>query len=467
MSEPWQWTALETAAAIQDRKVSAGAVIEAHLQRLAAVNPGLNAVTYDLSEQARKDAAAADAAIAEGAPLGPLHGVPVTIKENVDQQGLPTPNGIADFQDLIAPDHSPVVKNLLAAGAIVIGRTNTPEFSIRYVSENPLRGRTLNPWRDDLTPGGSSGGAAAAVASGIGAIAHGNDLAGSLRYPAYCCGCVTIKPGLGRVPAYNPSAASERPTILQLMSVQGPITRSVADARLALSVMSRESADDPWWCPALLEMAKPERLRIAVCRGETLGPVHPHVAAAVDTAVAALKDAGHEVRELAPPTDLPATRDLFLRLLHGDHCLAMEAPLAQYGSDDLQRASDNFFADVPRPDLESYARDLSERGAFRRRWLNFFQDVEALVMPVSLQPPALQEFDLADDATAQLRANAPMQIVNLLGLPAAAIPTEICEGVPQGVQIIASRFREDIALTAAQAIEEALGNPCRELWSDA
>jgi amidase len=154
--------------------------------------------------------------------------------------------------NIIAPSDAPVVRNLKKAGAIVIGLTNTPEFSFRPFTDNPLHGLTLNPWDPDITCGRSSGGAGAAVAAGIGAIAHGNDIGGSLRWPAHCNGIATIKPTQGRVPAYNQSAATERPMLAHLMSAQGPLARSVGDLRIALEVMSQRDPRDPWWVPAPL-----------------------------------------------------------------------------------------------------------------------------------------------------------------------------------------------------------------------
>src|SRR5262245_21070629 len=159
MSDIIGWSAARTARAIADGELSASEACEQHLAWMARVNPALNAITVDLSHTAREAAARADALQRAGKPLGALHGVPVTIKENVDQAGLPTPNGIPAFANLVAPDHSPVVRNLLDAGAIVIGRSNTPEFSFRITTDNPLRGRTLNPWTDAISCGGSSGGA--------------------------------------------------------------------------------------------------------------------------------------------------------------------------------------------------------------------------------------------------------------------------------------------------------------------
>jgi amidase len=171
-----------------------------------AANPAINAIVVDLSAQAIEAARAADRALAQGATPGKLQGVPVTIKINIDVEGQANSNGVVAFKDNIAPGDSPVTANLKKAGAIIIGMTNTPEFSMRGFTDNPLYGPTLNPWDSTITCGGSSGGAGASIASGIGAIAHGNDIGGSLRWPAYCNGIATIKPTQGRIPAFNPSA---------------------------------------------------------------------------------------------------------------------------------------------------------------------------------------------------------------------------------------------------------------------
>src|SRR4051812_10266512 len=249
-AELWRWDACALADAIRTRSISAGEAVAASLDRMAAVNPRINAVTVDLADSARAEADRADAAVARGDALGSLHGVPVTIKENVDQKGCATTNGVVAYRDLIAGEDSPVVANWKRAGAIIIGRTNTPAFSFRLDTVNDLRGRTFNPWSRVHTPGGSSGGASASVAAGITPLAHGNDIAGSVRYPAYACGLVGLRPSFGRVPAFNPSGAAERSMSSQLMSVQGPLARSVRDVRLGLAAMAQRDARDPWWTPA-------------------------------------------------------------------------------------------------------------------------------------------------------------------------------------------------------------------------
>ncbi|PJE33776.1 amidase, partial [Pseudooceanicola lipolyticus] len=206
MQNIWRLSASEIAAQVRDGAVSAVEVTQAHLDRLAAVNPTLNAVVQEFPDEALAAARAVDETRSRGDDPGPLAGVPVTIKVNVDQAGHATTNGLRIQKDLIAQQDSPVVANLRRAGAVVVGRTNTPAFSLRWFTRNQLHGQTLNPRNPALTPGGSSGGAGAAVAAGICAIGHGTDIAGSIRYPAYACGIHGLRPTLGRVAAWNASA---------------------------------------------------------------------------------------------------------------------------------------------------------------------------------------------------------------------------------------------------------------------
>src|SRR5215470_2012797 len=243
----WRFDATDLARLIRFGQVSSREAAQACLSRLHAVNPAINAVVRVLEEEALCAAEAADAAQARGAALGALHGVPVTVKVNTDQAGCPTDNGVVAFRDAIATEDSPVVGNLKRAGAIVVGRTNTPAFSMRIFADNALHGRTLNPRDPALSAGGSSGGAGASVAIGIGPIAHGNDIGGSVRIPAMYNGVVGLRVSLGRIPAYNPSQQIARAVGAQLMSVQGPLTRSLRDARLALAVMAQRDPIDTRW----------------------------------------------------------------------------------------------------------------------------------------------------------------------------------------------------------------------------
>ena len=231
MEDLWRLSAADLASLIKSKKVSAKEAATAALARLDAVNPRINAVIDHRPSEVLAQAAEIDAAIARGEDTGPLGGVPVTIKVNVDQAGFATTNGLKIQRDVIASRNNPVVENLRKAGAVLLGRTNCPAFSYRWFTTNLLHGDTKNPRDPGITPGGSSGGAGAAVAAGIGHIAHGTDIAGSIRYPAYACGVHGLRPTIGRIPAFNP-AFPDRPIGPQISAVSGPLARTIGDIRI-------------------------------------------------------------------------------------------------------------------------------------------------------------------------------------------------------------------------------------------
>src|ERR1700730_295926 len=264
MEDLWRLPAKDIAALIKSKKVSAKEAASAALARLDAVNPAINAVIDHRPQDVLAQAGAIDAAIARNEDLGPLAGVPVTVKVNIDQEGFATTNGLKLQRDVIAASNNPVVDNLRKAGAVILGRTNCPAFSYRWFTTNLIHGDTKNPRDASITPGGSSGGAGAAAAAGIGHIAHGTDIAGSIRYPAYACGVHGLRPTLGRVAAFNVSLP-ERPIGPQISAVSGPLARSIGDIRIALEVMSGRDARDPWWVPAPLEgPAMPKRAALCL-----------------------------------------------------------------------------------------------------------------------------------------------------------------------------------------------------------
>jgi len=463
----WQWSAVDLAAGIRSGKVRAADAVVSALERLDASNPAVNAVTITLRDEALAAAEMADRIVAIGLATGALHGVPVTIKENIDQAGLPNTNGLPAMAKNIAPTDSPVAANLKRAGAIVIGCTNTPEFSYRWFTDNPLRGQSLNPWDPAITPGGSSGGASSSVALGIGAIAHGNDLGGSLRYPAYACGVATIKPGLGRVPAYNPSAPEERPPSLQLMSVQGPIAREVRDVRLGLEVMAQGDHRDPWWVPAPLQGAHPAGpVKVAVCEGPSALECAPEVRAALKQAADTLADAGYIV-EAAQPPQIEEAADRWLQLLGADTREMMLPSMQEFGSTLIGELGGVFASGSHAEDIATYMRLSADRTRIWRNWANFMQDYPLILAPVSQQLPFAQRSDEqgAEAYRELIHQQAMLVAVNLLGLPAAAVPTGLAGTAPVGVQIIGQRFREDMCLDAAQTIEDRVGVLAHQLWS--
>ncbi|MFT4096642.1 MAG: amidase family protein [Rhodoblastus sp.] len=463
----WQWTAIQTAAAIRSGAVSAEEVTKAHVERMAAVNPRLNAVVFDFSDDALKAARAADRARAKGAELGPLHGVPITIKENVDYQGYPNPNGVKALLGQIAPSDSPVVRNLKKAGAIVLGLTNTPEFSFRAFTDNPLHGLTLNPWDEAITCGGSSGGAGSAVAAGIGTIGHGNDIGGSLRWPAHCNGIVTIKPTQGRIPAYNESAPAERPMLAHLMSAQGPLTRSVADARLALAIMSQRDPRDPWWVPAPLEGPKPKGpIKVALAKIPSDMKVDVSVRAALTQAADDLQKSGYRVEEVEVP-DIDGVWRTWADVLTTEVVALQEAGMMAVTSDDFKIAWKGMRKGANILDREGFMRATAERNAHIRRWQMFFEDYPVILAPTTVQPtPGPREDTVSEDRVLDFFKNELRFIsaINVLGLPGAVVPVSIHKGRPIGVQLIAGRYREDLALAAAEAIEKRAGMLVRHLW---
>lgn len=457
--EIWRWTAVETAAAIRKRQISAREAVSSHLSRLEVTNPLLNAVTDPLAEAAQEAAEAADAAVARGDALGPLHGVPVTVKENVDCTGRPTTNGVVAFQSVIAAGDAPPVANWRKAGAICIGRTNTPDFSVRWHTDNDLRGRTLNPWSGEHTPGGSSGGAAASVAAGIGALAHGNDYGGSLRYPAMCCGVATIRPSFGRVPAYNPTSTGERPPTAQLMSVQGPIARTVADVRLGLEAIAAADPRDPWWSPVPLVLPKPAApIKVALSIDPGGQGTHPAVADGLRQAAKALEGAGYRVEEREPPLAAEAAELWKLVVLNEMRAL-MLPDIRRLGSEGIKRSVELMIGDTPELDAAGYMKALGERTRMWRAWNLFLQDWPLVLCPVSTRPPFAVGDDIRDQASADAVVASQCMLIgiNVMGLPGAAVPVGVKDGLPQSVQIVGARFREDLCLDAAQAIEDALG----------
>ena len=461
MTDPiWRWSATRIARAIRMREISAREALDACLARMAQVNPKLNAVTVDLSGPARASADAADRAVARGDPLGSLHGVPVTIKENVDQEGCATTNGVVGFQHVIAKSDSPIVANWKRAGAIILGRTNTPAFSFRLDTVNDLRGRTYSPWSKTRTPGGSSGGAASSVAAGITPLAHGNDIAGSVRFPAYACGLTGLRPSFGRVPAYNPTQPAERSLSSQLMSVQGPLARCVADVRLGLAAMAARDARDPWWIAAPLEGPPLPRRVVVVSDAADLGgaKAHPHVAAAIAQAARWLADSGYEVVDEKSP-GFTRAKELWFEMQMPEFRAYMLPLIEKEGDEGIRTAVRFKLENCPPTDPLAYMKALAERARLIRDWTAFMDRVPLVLAPISSQPVYEQGFDIesAQRTAALWRECSTMMAVPVLGFPAMAVPTGLTEGLPMGVQLIAPRFREDVCLAAAEAIEARAG----------
>jgi amidase len=455
MQDLWRLSAAEMASLIRSKKVSAKEAATAALARLDAVNPKINAVVDHRPEDVLAQASAVDAAIGRGEDAGPLGGVPVTVKVNIDQEGFATTNGLKLQRDAIAKSNNPVIDNLRKSGAVILGRTNCPAFSYRWFTTNLIHGDTKNPRDPGITPGGSSGGAGAAVAAGIGHIAHGTDIAGSIRYPAYACGVHGLRPTMGRIAAFN-AALPERPIGPQISAVSGPLARTIGDIRIALAAMSAKDYRDPWWVPAPLEgPAMPKR--VAMCLNpDGLDPV-PDVKAAVADAGKRLARAGWIVEEIANMPPLREAADLQTKLWLGDGYEAQLEMAEREGDPGALACLRGNRAKVHPFDL---SKTLTRRLTLTREWLAFFEKYAVLLMPVSGELPFPDQLDRKDEASfARVwHAQLPQIAIPLMGLPGLTVSTGLVGRVPVGVQLVSSRYREDLCLAAGEAIE-AGGTP--------
>jgi amidase len=458
MEDLWRLPAADVAAAVRSKKVSAKQAAFAALTRLDAVNPKINAVVDHRPEDVLAQASAIDAAIARGEAVGPLAGVPVTVKVNIDQEGFATTNGLKLQRDTIACSNSPVIDNLRRAGAVILGRTNCPAFSYRWFTSNLIHGDTKNPRDPGITPGGSSGGAGAAVAAGIGHIAHGTDIAGSIRYPAYACGVHGLRPTVGRIAAFNASLP-ERTIGPQITAVSGPLARTIGDLRIALAAMSGFDARDPWWVPAPLEgPAMPKRA--AVCFNPDRLETVAEVRAAVADAARRLEQAGWTVEEIETTPPLREPAELQTKLWLGDGFEAQLEAAEREGDPGALACLRGNRSRVFPFDAAAFSKTLVRRATLTREWLQFFEKYAVLLMPVSGELPFPDQLDRKDDASfARVwRAQLPQIAIPFMGLPALTVSTGLVGRVPVGVQLVSGRYREDLCLLAGEAIE-AGGTP--------
>lgn len=445
--------AVDLAARIRRREVSALAVIDAHLARIEAVNPVVNAITMTLTVSARDAARAVDRDIAAGRQLGPLAGVPFTIKENIDLAGTATTWGLTAFASQTAAIDAPMVTRLREAGAIPLARTNLPDWAFRWDVESSHAGRTLNPWDAARTPGGTSGGEAAALAAGMTPLGLGNDLGGSLRVPAQMCGIATIRPSRGRVANHAVTQPWPEPIAFQMTNCQGPMARKVADLRLALELISARDPRDPRWVPAPFALpALPAGARVAVVRDPAGGGIDPQVRAGIDRAAGWLADAGYEVVDAEPPA-IPAVAQCWFDAIWADVGALWPSMAPITGPGELGFVNAALAAGVFKP-VDQAAQRAAWSAIYQHAsaWNEFFAQHPVVLSPVSCQRPWLINDDhrrVADIAHAMRMVVA----VNILGLPGCVVPVGSDEGLPQAVQLIGARFNESWLLDAAAAIE--------------
>ncbi len=455
MTENTHTLATEIAALVGKGEVSALEIIETHLDRIQADNPKINAIVEQNVHEALQAARLVDQKVRDGEDPGPLAGVPFTVKVNVDQAGYATTNGLVNQRDLVAETDSPVASNIKKAGGIIVGRTNTPAFSMRWFTDNALHGQTLNPRNPTLTPGGSSGGAAAAVAAGLCAVGHGTDIAGSIRYPAYACGVHGLRPSHGRVPARNATAA-DRMIGAQLMAVSGPIARSVGDLQLAFRAMAMPDVEDPWHvCVPFEGSPYPKRAVLALAPDAIV--VDPSIKDALRKAAGALEAEGWHVEEMdCPPMRRAAEINATLWMADTEQgasdLITQEAePHSLFVFSAMRRLAEKL-------DLAAVMTALQDRTALMWQWEQFFQHYPLVICPVSGELPFEQQSDVRSEADFErvYEAQLTQRGLPVMGMPALALATGFEGASPLGVQLVSGRFREDIVFDAAAVIEAAM-----------
>jgi amidase len=456
----WQRTAGDLARMIADRQVTSAAVVEAHLSRIEVINSRVNAIVRVLADEARAGAAQADLVVARGGKLGLLHGVPCTVKENIDMAGLPTTWGVPALAHAVVPLDAPVVQRMREAGAIPIGRTNLPDMAMSVSMDSSLHGITRNPWNARRTAGGSSGGEAVALATGMSPMGIGNDLAGSLRNPANACGIASIRPSAGRVPHAGFVPTEDSLLAVQLMMAQGPMARCVADVRLGLQVLMGAHPRDPWAISApLIGAAAAKPIRVALVAAPPGGSCDPVVSAVVRRAADALANAGYDVVEICPPR-YEEVVSAWPRLALGDFASVMErlTPLLNDAAKAFQVAANGGLPPLASPAEMSQLFVL--RHGLARAWSQFMAEYPLVLTPTWTQLPFEHGFDTTPaGAAATFEMLRPVLPANLLGLPSACVPAgrDAATGLPIGVLLTGQRFREDLCLDAAEVVESPCG----------
>jgi len=450
--------ALEMAEAIRKREISCVEVVDAILERIEKINPKINAYCTVLTEGARQAAEEADEAVKQGKHVGPLHGVPVSIKDLIFTKGIRTTFGSKIFEHFIPKEDAIVVQRLKAAGAIILGKTNTCEFGYKGVTDNLLFGVTRNPWNLNLTSGGSSGGAGAAVAAGLGPLAVGSDGGGSIRIPSSFCGIFGFKPSFGRIPKYPALPGWET------LDHNGPMARTVRDAALMLDIMAGPHDADRLSLPdekvSYLKSieSKPKGLKVAWSIDLGYAVVDPQVRTIVEKAVEVFKGLGWKLHEARPNFGDP--EPIFTTIILAETAAALIDAMGEWGEK----------IDPPLARLVEYGKDISatdyvkatfQRKEFWEKVYDFFKKYDLLLTPTLAVPPFPIEEGMGpvviDGKDVSILDWMPFTYpFNLTGQPAASVPCGWTrEGLPVGLQIVGQRFDDVTVLKAATAFEEA------------
>jgi len=445
---------------IRERKISAVELIDAHLRQIAIHNPRINAFVMLLEEQARAAAKRAEDAVMRGDDLGLLHGVPVTVKDSFDMMGLATLCGSKFRVGHRAAADATAVARMRGAGAIVIGKTNCPEFLSNYETDNYITGRTNNPWNVEYTPGGSSGGESAAIAAFCSAGGIGSDGGGSIRIPAHFCGIAGLKPTPGRV-----SAAGHFPVISHpggLLGVAGPMARTAEDVRRLFTVLAGYDSQDPFSAPVPIRNAGIAGLRVGLMEQFCDVPVRPEIRDAVQKAARTLEQIGFKV-EPFKPHGLQRAPNLWW-FFFGQLPAPITKQLIEGREQDAHWTGTEFLNAAlgeHTPVIEDLVFNLATRDRLRSALLREMESVPVILAP-ACGVPAFKHRERhwpTDTKNIGLfEAMMPVTPWNLFGLPAVVVPFSVSEqGLPVGVQLIGRPWDEETILDVAVRLEEARG----------
>ena len=456
MSEIIYRSAKQIAQAISDKEVSASEVLEAHLSRIEEVNPALNAVVQFATDRARAEAKQADDALARGESLGPLHGVPFTLKDSIDTEGIITTGGTKGRANFVPDQDATVAARLREAGAILMGKTNTPELTLAGETNNLVYGQTNNPFDVTRTTGGSSGGAGAIITTGGSAFDIGSDTGGSVRGPAHFCGIAGIKPNSGRVPRTGHIVPYGMGAVDSLTQ-NGPMARFVEDLSLILPIISGPDWMDPYIVP--MPLGDPadvdiRGLRVCVYTDNGVKTPTPETVAAVNAAAKALSDAGLAVTEDLPKV-IAENPEISNDLSSSDGRAWTQRLLDRWGTTEPHPWLARRMEKAKAVSVGEYTAMLERVDAFRSDMLAFMQSYDVIICPVYAFPALPHGESLTDEM-----ALGPgyMATYNITGWPAAVVRGGASpDGLPIGVQVVARPWREDVALAVSEHLETALG----------
>ncbi|HKF53448.1 MAG TPA: amidase [Candidatus Acidoferrales bacterium] len=457
-------SATEMASAVRTREISPVSLVDAHLERISKLNPQLNAFVHVDFDGARQQAKTAEAALDSSAPLGPLHGVPISIKSSIDVAGWPCACGSRLRVNYVPENDAPLVSRLRSAGAILLGNTNAPEFLMAYETDNRLKGRSNNPWDLRRTPGGSSGGEAAAIAARCSAGGVGSDGGGSIRVPAHYSGICGLKPTPGRIPATGHFPESAGP--FASMGVVGPMARTINDVKMLFEVMAGPDDGDPMSAPVPLHPPSEkslQQLHIGFFEDDGRIPVTRETRAAVQCAAGCLQAKGYFVEEFVPD-ELELVRRIWWNLFGRAGQVALGS-LYEGKEGELSPILKEFIGIVraePLLTLEEFMNTLIERDAVRTRFLRQMEKYPILICPVCAVPAFThgeRKWEIGGRTVEYLEAMSYCQWFNALGNPAAVVPVgRSPEGLPIGVQVIGRPYEDEAVLAIAQEIESSCGD---------